>query len=64
MVPTGRPTFRQIADEIRQAITTGQYASATTMPPEPALAAQFGVSPETARYLDPAASSLSPSVRP
>lgn len=37
-------TFREIAQEIRQAIVTGQYPPATLMPPEPVLADRFGVS--------------------
>lgn len=37
-------TFREIAQELRQAIVTGQYEPASTMPPEPVLAKRFGVS--------------------
>lgn len=36
--------FRQIAAKIKEAIVDGRYPPASTLPPEPELAAQFGVS--------------------
>lgn len=40
----GKIGFRQIAAQIKQAIVEGRYPSASTLPPEPDLAAQFGAS--------------------
>jgi GntR family transcriptional regulator len=44
MESPGKLGFRQIAAELKQAIVDGRYPSATTLPPEPELAAQFGAS--------------------
>ena len=44
MVQGPKLSFREIAQEIRQAIVGGQYPPATLMPPEPVLAERFGVS--------------------
>lgn len=40
----GKLGFRQIAAQIKQAIVDGRYPSASTLPAEPELAAQFGAS--------------------
>jgi GntR family transcriptional regulator len=44
MESPGKLGFRQIAAELKQAIVDGHYPSASTLPPEPELAAQFGTS--------------------
>ncbi|HSV65841.1 MAG TPA: GntR family transcriptional regulator [Mycobacteriales bacterium] len=40
----GKLGFRQIAEQIRQAIIEGRYPTASVLPPEPELAAQYGAS--------------------
>lgn len=45
IVPPARKLgFREIADELRTAITTGRYPTGSVLPPEPALAAEYGAS--------------------
>jgi GntR family phosphonate transport system transcriptional regulator len=46
---TGVALWRQIADRIRQAISAGTYDETGMVPPETALAAQFGVNRHTVR---------------
>lgn len=46
---TGIAMWRQIADEIRQSIAGGEYATRETLPGEMALAERFGVNRHTVR---------------
>src|ERR1700754_234506 len=46
---TGVALWRQIADRIREAISTGAYDDTGMVPPETALALQFGVNRHTVR---------------
>lgn len=46
MAPKGRPQWRRIADELREAIKDGTYARGEALPPERELAANYGVSAE------------------
>ncbi|MFJ2864251.1 GntR family transcriptional regulator [Kitasatospora sp. NPDC087314] len=43
------PAYRQLADDLRTGITTGQYPPGTTLPKITDLAAQYGISKQTAR---------------
>ncbi len=42
MQETRKLGFREIADELRRAITQGRYPTGSVLPPEPQLAAEFG----------------------
>lgn len=42
MKETRKLGFREIADELRRAITAGRYPTGSVLPPEPQLAAEFG----------------------
>ena len=42
-----RPVFRQVADLLRQAITSGTYSPGDRLPPGRELARDFGVAPNT-----------------
>ena len=44
-----RRLYRQIADQLREAIDTGEFAAGTRLPPERDLAAQLGVSRPSVR---------------
>jgi DNA-binding GntR family transcriptional regulator len=43
-----RPVYRQVADQLRQAITSGTYAPGDKLPSARALAREFGIAPNTA----------------
>ncbi len=44
---TPRPQYRQLADQLRQAIERGEFAPGSLLPPEPEIAARYGVSRAT-----------------
>jgi DNA-binding FadR family transcriptional regulator len=43
-IETPRSLYKQVADQLRQRIAAGSYAAGSTLPSEPELADQFGVS--------------------
>ena len=45
-----RPVYRQIADQLRQAIRDGRYGEGDALPSETALAETYGVTRMTARH--------------
>ena len=42
-----RPAYQQVADQLRQAITSGTYAPGDKLPSGRALASEFGIAPMT-----------------
>lgn len=44
-----RPAYQQVADQLRDLILSGELSAGDRLPPEPDLAANFGVSRSTAR---------------
>jgi len=44
---TPRPHYRQLADQLKRAIDSGEYPPGSLLPPEPEIAASYGVSRAT-----------------